>query len=371
MTLLSGAAFSGILFLPLLVSAYAGMVELGAARAGFVSTVQLVSLALSSAVVGVIMSRVSLRTITVVGVALLVVANLVTIDAQSVSRLVVARSISGLGEGALLGVLHIIVARTAKPERSYAAANFVVVLWGVFLYPIVAGATMFGAAAVYSAVLALGLLAAFVTPLIPGKNCARAREERSHQARSGHWRASATLLVAVMIFYVGEGALWAYVAEIGVSIRVSNDRIGEILSRAFALSLIGPVFAHILSDRLGRVFPLTASIAALIVVAYVLSRTADHRAYELAVYAFYLVFIFAVIYSTTFVAAMDKGGRITAFVPTLRSLGTALGPAMAGLVLMIYGSNFGALGLVVIAFYAISAFMFIAFARRNSAQQKV
>jgi hypothetical protein len=68
------------------------------------------------------------------------------------------------------------------------------------------------------------------------------------------------------------------------------------------------------------------------------------------------MFVFAVVYSTALVAALDTAGRLAAAVPGVRTIGTAFGPLVGSVALDV--SGFGGLGIVSLACYLVAILAF-------------
>ena len=358
MALAAGGAFSGILFLPLAVSQFASLDFVGLGRAGLVSSVQLAALAAASLASAGLFRNGIPRLLVIVAILCIVAGNLLSGHVRTLAELLVVRGLSGIGEGMLLGLLHLLVARARDPEKVYSIANFTVILWGILLYAVLPGRSMIGLPAVYPAAALLALLALAVMPLLDRVPAGVSSRQQQASAQGAiRLRARAAVIAGLVLFYVGEGGLWAYVGELGGAIGVSAEAIGKVLSGAFFLSLAGPLVVHQIGGRFGRFLPLALSLCGLVAVALVLGFADSHLAYYLGVCAFYFFFIFTVIYSATLAAVLDPTGRTSALVPACRSIGMAIGPALAGLLLTSAG-GFEAMSVVVCLAYvlAIAAF---------------
>jgi predicted MFS family arabinose efflux permease len=356
---LSIVGFAGLLFLPLEIS---GMVEqfgFTEAAAGRIASAHLFGIAAASIVLATRVQRVNLRVVCSAGVLLAGVANAVSALTPSTTILVVGRVLTGLGEGAVLAVVHVLVARSDSVDRRAALSSFVVIITGAILYPLLGplfashhAAAVFGLAALLAFVLGG---TALTIRQMPMGEASEMRQEGNRRPAAPR-RAGTTALIAIIFFYVGEGALWGYAARIGAGTGMSGEAISNTLAYAFLASLFGPVLAHLWKDRFGRVPPIIVSIAFLCVVALVLGFSREPANFIVATVVFYFMFVFAVVYSTALVAALDSTGRLAAAVPGVRTIGTALGPLVGSVALDV--SGFGALGIVSLACYLVAILAF-------------
>jgi predicted MFS family arabinose efflux permease len=347
---LSVVGFAGVLFLPLEIS---GMVEqfgLSEAQAGRIASAHLLAIATASIFLAARMDRVNLRMVGILGGLLAGAANAFSAVTPSVAGLIAGRVLVGVGEGAVLAVVHALVARFGSVDRRAALSSFAVLMVGAILYPMLGPwFAVHHSVAVFSlaALLALVLGGAALTI---GTHASR----NDLAAATGH--SGKIALAAIVFFYVGEGALWGYVARIGAGTGMSSEAISNTLAYAFFASLFGPVLAHTWKDRFGRIAPIIASTLILCVVALVLGFSRQPVYFVVATVAFYFAFIFAVVYSTSLVAALDPQGRLAAAVPGFRVIGTALGPLAGSVALQ--ASGFGALGIVSLACYLVAILAF-------------
>lgn len=347
---LSVVGFAGVLFLPLEIS---GMVEqfgLSEAQAGRIASAHLFAIATSSILLAARMDRVNLRVVCTLGAMLAGAANAFSAVTPSISGLIAGRVLVGLGEGAVLAVVHALVARFGSVDRRAALSSFAVLIVGAILYPLLGpwfdryhSAAVFALAALLA--LVLGGVALTIGAQANSNGFAGATEHRGKIA-SG----------AIVFFYVGEGALWGYAARIGAGTGMSSEAVSNTLAYAFFASLFGPVLAHVWKDRFGRIPPIIASIVILCAVALVLGFSRQPMHFVVATVVFYFVFIFAVVYSTSLVAALDPHGRLAAAVPGYRVIGTALGPLVGSVALE--ASGFGALSIVSLACYLVAILAF-------------
>lgn len=343
---LSVVGFAGVLFLPLEISGMVDQFGLTEAAAGRIAAAHLFGIAVASILLATRMHRVNLRAVCFVGVVLAGVANGFSAFTPSVTALIAGRAFAGIGEGIVLAVVHALVARFGSVDRRAALSSFAVLIVGAILYPILGpffashhAQAVFGLAAVLA--IALGWSALTIRQHAGGGTPA-----------VSPGRAGKVALLAILFFYVGEGALWGYVARIGAGTGMSGEAISNTLAYAFLASLFGPVLAHFWRDRFGRILPIIGSILMLCVVALVLGFAREPVYFIAATFVFYFVFIFAVVYSTSLVAALDPEGRLAAAIPGFRTLGTAIGPLVGSVALEL--SGFGALGIVSLACYLVA-----------------
>jgi predicted MFS family arabinose efflux permease len=139
------------------------------------------------------------------------------------------------------------------------------------------------------------------------------------------------LLVALVCYQLGLSAIWAFIESIGRERQISLEQMGLMLAIILPVSMVGSILASMLDVRLGRFAPvLLATIAGatglliLVNTASVMALAAGFLLHQIA-WNFGIAFVYGAIAQVS----NQSGSEILA--PGSQSLGTALGPILAGL----------------------------------------
>ena len=141
------------------------------------------------------------------------------------------------------------------------------------------------------------------------------------------------VLTAVVFTYINIGAYWTYIELATVDSAASPEWVADMLVYTSFFSLIGCLFAVLLSNRYGLSKPLLVTLVfqASIVLMLVFGIT-DYRV-AFSMFAFNFCWIFVDIYQAATIANVDRSGRYVSLLPAAQGLGNGLGPAMAASVL--------------------------------------
>ena len=138
------------------------------------------------------------------------------------------------------------------------------------------------------------------------------------------------LLVALVCYQLGLSAIWAFIESIGRERQISLEQMGLILAVILPVSMLGSIFASLLDVRLGRATPVIIATVAgaigLLIVANTTSITmlaAGFLLHQIA-WNFGIAFVYGAIAQVS-----DQNGT-EILAPGSQSLGTALGPILAG-----------------------------------------
>lgn len=364
----SWACFSGILFVPLWVSASIADLGISDALAGRFAATQHLAVALTSFGLIKLVARLPGRPLFLVGLACVFLANVLPVIYENVWLFALCRFLSGMGEGISLAVMHSLIAQHGKPDRHFAMMNLGVTVFAILAYPAVSPLIeAHGVAPVFLVAAGASVIGMLLTPWIgeapdrPQRSLPEANVRLPAANRDG-WLG----LLALMVFFVGEGALWTYFSNIGLSKGLSFEEVGQIMSLALFAGLLATVVMRFLDVRIGRAIPLGLSLIGLCVVAMLFAYAESGLVFRYAAYLMYFVFLFTVTYSSGLLAAIDPSGSIVSAAPGARSVGNVLGPVLASFAVGV--GHYKYLGWIALVFYVISFVLFMILAVKYDRQ---
>jgi len=134
-----------------------------------------------------------------------------------------------------------------------------------------------------------------------------------------------------LLWYVGVGAVWAFVERLGVEAGLAHTAIGQALAIAMAVGLAGAFAATIAGHRYGRIVPFAVAMMGQVFALRLLAGQPDYAAYVGAVCVYNLTWNLALPYLLGLIAKADTTGRFSVLIPTAQAAGVSLGPVVAGL----------------------------------------
>ena len=145
-------------------------------------------------------------------------------------------------------------------------------------------------------------------------------------------------LGALLVFTVGQSAVWSFVERVGVRANYGAAGIGAALSIAVLMGGLASFLAAIISERFGRMKPMVFSAAAYILAMLMFALGEGFLFYAAAINLFFFVWLFALPYLVSAVTAADGSGRGASLVTACFAFGSMLGPATAGQ--LVQGADF-------------------------------
>ena len=324
--------------------------DVGEAAAGLVASAEMTVIALSAALFGKLLGRLSLRRIASIGVAVSLSGAAWSITIQDYDLLLISRLVTGFGEGAMLAAASASLANFRDPDRAYGIINIAAILFcsaAVFSLPVTAGyfnlehnvfPTIFAGIAVLSLLI----------PMLPGSPV-RGQLRSSGTTSPAHGIFSPKLLLlvtAVFVVSLGAGAMWSFYYLLGAQAGLGEEQIHNAVGTAALVSVFGALLATLLGARFGRFFPVTLGIIVLIVAINTMSHWHHPLAFRLGAALNVVGMYFLVPYFLGYAADQDPSGRDAAVTAGAFLLTGAVGPYLGGYIIENFGA--GSMGWIVL-----------------------
>ena len=136
-------------------------------------------------------------------------------------------------------------------------------------------------------------------------------------------------LTAIFVTYINIGAYWTYIELAALSATVDPVWINQVLVWASFCSIVGCLFATLLSNRFGLGRPLLVTLVLMAVIVGMLANGITDTKLLVSVFTFNLLWIFIDVYQMSTVASVDATGKFAALMPGAQGLGQIVGPNLA------------------------------------------
>lgn len=311
-------------------------------------SLQFTCIAISSLYVSFSLPRLNLKTILAITVSLMIAGNIMSVVADSLPVMVFGRGLTGLGEGGTLACAYALGARTLNPDRTFSMIMFFATLFSLFfLITIPYVVESIGVSGIFIVMLTI---AACLLPLILGidtdisapSNIGAELTIRDFAALKGKGLA---LFSGLVLISMGSESSWIFIERIGQNLDLDLRDISHYAIIALAIGCLGPAIMFLLGNRLGRTMP---TIIAIVVMAIaILIQTHPENAFQyvgsLSVTSLIILFLFPFVRAT--MSQLDPSGQLAASSAAAFYLGSSLGPALSGQVLLWTGAEgYGAIG---------------------------
>lgn len=318
------------------LSEYAGFSE---QQAGYLAAIEAGGSFVASIIVSLTVNHFDRRRLAATAIIVAVAANLAMTQATDFYSTAAFRSLSGLGSGAMYALGLASLAASHHTSRNFSILLFVQVSFGMLEINLFswlsAQAGMNGIYLSMAGAFAMCLcLMAWLPPSAPQQQV----DSSLGSNRGFHMSLPWICLVAVFFFYIGIGAFWTYIERIGNSGGLDPALVSNTLTYTQVLSLLGCIVAGWLSARFGQFRPLIVSLICAALASYGLATGITKTSFIISLSIFFLFWNAIDIYQLGTLGNMDHRGHFVALVPAFQTTATALGPALAALLLGVDGN---------------------------------
>lgn len=245
--------------------------------------------------------------------------------------------IAGIAGGMVVGLTLASLGDTREPEVNFAWAWVLQMVVGITvsysLPRLVAAEQMLN--------VTLGFLACFALIAMPfirwlprtGRKSASATSSTSSVAPSSASIVLVGLMVIVLVF-IAEGGVWTFFERIGNAKGFGREFIGTVIATQFIGATIGSLSAALTGTRFGRVGPVTVAVTGCIVSVVIFQLGTGSAAFLIGGFLYGWAWNYGSPYRMALVADADVTGRFVTMIPAMQAMGAAIGPALAGFVIV-------------------------------------
>jgi predicted MFS family arabinose efflux permease len=331
-------------------------------QAGFLGTVEFLSMMCASVIISPFMGRVPRRKVAFLALFIAVVGNglCVFTDPLSYNTLMTFRMISGFGCGLALAVGNATLSNAANPEKMAGQMN---VLFGlaasIVLLAFGWSAQAWGYKGIYGGLAVFMLLMApFLAMLPEGAATPEKTQEATGLDKSMLSLTTVLVFSAIFLFALRDMAGWAFVERVGLNVGYSSGQVGNLLSLQAALGISGALLVAVMGSRFGLKVPLLIGIICSGLVYFVILVAPESKLiYTIAALFIAFTYLYTLAYLTAFAATLDSKGRVVAAAGGFISAGVAFGSYVGGYLIETYGyavTSWAILGMTLLTFIFVS-----------------
>ena len=323
--------------LPVLVGVWQKQAGLQVDQAGFVAATELFAQVAGTGMFLWASPRWTLRTIAVVGLCVMVVGNVATAVSVDFASLMVARAIGGAGGGVIRALCMMSLAKALSPGRAFAVyAGAQVGLAAVTTAFIPHFIETRGVRAPFLVLTLASALGFALCPLLPRYSPLSPSAIRQRGPAS-YPMAAILAIVALCVFFAGQGALWTYLAPIGAYRSIPAAGVTQALTLLNFAGLAGALGVGAMAHRVNPRIALLTLLATEIISIVGLFRVHSPVGFIASAGVFYFSWCASFPFQFTVISQSDSSGRASAVVPAADGLGLAGGAAVASVVLPTLG----------------------------------
>jgi len=347
--------------MPVYISAAATAFSLTESQVGRLAAADLFGILASSLLMRLIVQRINWRLILISASGVVVITNLFCVSTEAYGPLIVLRFGAGLGAGAVLSLVMASVGQTRQPDRNVAIAIATqVALASIGLVGLPYLIDVFGLSSVY---LLFAILTVLPLPLVcqlpTSAGPKLSKQDRNQEESSPNaWLA----LIASSIFFLGQGAFWGYIGQVGASAGLSAAYVSKVLGLGAIVGFVSALLASWLGHRYGRIKPIGISSFAMCVAVLLLGGKPDEIMFLLACQVYLFFWHFSIAFQVGIIVTVDHAGKAAVSIPAFQAIGLASGPLIGSFI--VGADNFSQLYSLILIAIVISFILFLIVVKR-------
>lgn len=344
-----------------------GFYQFDPQKAGLLATVFLVCAVAASLVLAPLFGRMSAKAVTVVGytVAALAFVGLATVAGNHYPTMLVLHAMGGLGAGSALTKVDGTMGRSDNPHRMFAYAG---VSMAVFSILVLGGGPVLiaqagGTALWYLFAGVMGLAAVLALLAFPKVPSARPQPE------GGSGRISKRVwfgIIGMSLFCMANSMIHPFVERMGIERGYPLALVTGVLVAIGFANLVPSPLAALLEKRLRPERAILGGALFHMALVLLVTQVARLEVYMAVIAILITPLFFVHTFLFGLLARLDPSGRAVAATPAMLMIGSAIGPALGGTLLM--ASSYAGLGLGVAGFGLLAA---ISFSQIRTSQQAI
>jgi predicted MFS family arabinose efflux permease len=309
-------------------------------QVGYVTSADLFGLAIGAVIAYFVVARFDRRLLTLLAAGVAIAANLLCIYYQSYEATFWLRGAAGIGAGVYTGIAVATIGGHSRPAFAFGLELFAFAFSQAGELKFLPYLSIEGMYIAFAGAFIVGLLFIAWLPRRPADESLDVEvdvEEPDGEHHAEHRRVPGyvpwLVLTAVVFTYINIGGYWTYIELATVGSEATPDWVADMLVYTSFFSLIGCLFAVLLSNRYGLSRPLLITLVFQASIVAMLVFGITNMSVAISMFAFNFCWIFVDIYQAATISNVDRSGRYVALLPAAQGLGNGVGPALAATVL--------------------------------------
>ncbi len=334
------AGYAVMVGLPVISTSWVNNLGFSEVQVGYVTSADLFGLAIGAIIAYFYVAKIDRRLMTIVAASVAIAGNLLCIYFQSYEVTFALRLIAGTGAGVYTGIAVATIGGHSRPAFAFGMELFAFAGSQGAELKFLPYLSVEGMYVAFAATFVVGLLFISWLPRRPTDSTLDVDvdvEETGGEHHVEHKHVPAyvpwLVLTAVAFTYINIGGYWAYIELATGNTEAAPDWVADMLVYTSVFSVIGCLFAVLLSNRFGLAKPLLVTLIFQASIVFMLVFGITNTTVAVSMFAFNFCWIFVDIYQAATISNIDRSGRYVALLPAAQGIGNGLGPAMAATVL--------------------------------------
>ena len=336
--LLSCAGIFMVFGMPFFVGGLISELGFTQAQANLISSAEIAGMALSSLLGAAWIGRFNWRHVALFALFAVLAGNLFSFYVENFQVLVATRFITGLvGHGTAFALGVAAIGNTSQPDRNFGFTIASQVAMGALTALIVPKTiAIYGIAGMYAPAAILAVVAMAFIPRLATSGHAQTPDSNQSK-RTGILILPLLGLLVMIIWQMGVGPFFNNLVPYGISIELDPSDIGTALFLSTGLSIIGPLTASALANKINRNVPVCIALTVQLLIILSFQGDITWIGFTVRAILFQTAWNFTGPFLMGMIANLDESGRYSVLIPASQLGGIALGHAV--IASLVQGSN--------------------------------
>ena len=296
--------------------------------AGDIASAEMWGIAITTLLMTFTAHRFNWRHVIFYSLLIMIIGNVASIFVSSALYFGLWRFVVGLGAGGLVSLSFTIVGLTDKPDRNFGYMIMWVLVYGAVV--LLAMPTAYQLVGMEGVLIFLALLPAFgliFVRYLP--TCGEEHVQIEADAVNLPLIYKVTALLAMFLYFLAQGVVWAYLFLVGITGGGSEQEIANGLTASQFLGVAGAFTAAMIGSRWGRSVPVSLGILGTFIPLFWLFGSMGALVYGIAVCVYNYFWNLSHPFMLAAMASFDRTGRTVTYAVAAQMLGLAIGPWVA------------------------------------------
>ena len=328
------------------------------AQANLISSAEIAGMALSSLLGAAWIGRFNWRHVALFALFAVLAGNLFSFYVENFQVLVATRFITGLvGHGTAFALGVAAIGNTSQPDRNFGFTIASQVAMGALTALIVPKTiAIYGIAGMCAPAAILAVVAMAFIPRLATSGHAQTPDSNQSK-RTGILILPLLGLLVMIIWQMGVGPFFNNLVPYGISIQLDPSDIGTALFLSTGLSIIGPLTASALANKINRKIPVCIALTIQLLIILSFQGDITWIGFTIRAILFQTAWNFTGPFLMGMIANLDESGRYSVLIPASQLGGIALGHAV--IASLVQGSNLVLVNYFCAGAIFLSIFLFI------------
>jgi predicted MFS family arabinose efflux permease len=278
-----------------------------------------------------LVNKLNWRRTIVLGLLILIAANLLSIMVASFQPYLAVRLLSGFGSGVIIAIVYAILAE-GDGARSLAIFNAGQLATASFIIPYFSAlADQHGVAILFAIIAGVAAVSLLLTPFLPRESARELQAEARHSHVSEKVNTEGWIaIVSVLLMFIGVGCVFGFLSYMGAAWGIAPAEVEGHVSKIVFAGLIGAVMVAAIGSRFGFWRPLMIGFAMLLTSIGLFALVKPVSEFLAVGMLFYFAVNVTMTYQFEAVTEIDSSSSAAMLVSAGTLGGVAIGPAIAG-----------------------------------------